>query len=65
MNPNVQRRLERLEQQHAPTLRERFVWWDEGEPEPKAEPGERLIIIRWLWQNEELPPANATAARNS
>ena len=64
MSPNVQRRLERLEQQQSPVLRQRMVWWDEGEPEPQAQPGERLTIIRWTWSDEDMP-TEASEAANS
>jgi hypothetical protein len=42
------RRLRKLEARRKPAdLRVRCVWWDAGEPEPLAQPGERLIICSW------------------
>ena len=55
MSPTLKRRLALLEQQQAPTVPDRIVWWNEGDPEPKGAPGERLVIIRWLRQDEEQP----------
>ena len=56
MSTALRRRLDRLERQDAPAVRRRIVWWDQGDPEPEAEPGEQLTIIRWAWDDEnELP----------
>ena len=63
MSPTLERRLALLEQQQAPTVQDRVVWWDEGEPEPQAQPGERLTIIRWLRSDEDLPTGKTATAR--
>ena len=49
----LERRLAALERRHAASGRRRVVWWDEGEPEPQAELGERLTIVRWRRSDEE------------
>jgi hypothetical protein len=58
MSPTLERRLAQLERQALPSVPDRVVWW-EGDPEPKGEPGERLTIVRWLGQDEDLPGASA------
>ena len=47
MRTTLSQRLDRLEQQNT-GLRERIVWWspERGEPEPRAAPGERLVVVR-------------------
>jgi hypothetical protein len=53
LTSHLNRRLARLEAAQSPTERERFVWWDEGEPEPQTQhPGERLTIYRWAWASD-------------
>ena len=61
MTKALQRRLAELEKKQATALRRRFVWWNRGEPEPQAEPGEHLTIYRWRWSDEEPtePPPGA------
>ena len=45
---SLARRLRKLEARRKPAeLRVRHVWWDAGEPEPVAQPGERLVICSW------------------
>ena len=44
----IERRLGALEQVLKPVLRRRYVWWEPGDPEPQAEPGEQLTIISWM-----------------
>jgi hypothetical protein len=46
-----------------PKLRRRCVWWDthRGEPRPVAEPGEELIVHRWMLPDEEPTPEAAGA----
>jgi hypothetical protein len=61
MTAALRRRLANLEQKNADRLRRRFVWWNEGEPEPQAEPGEQLRIYRWRWSGEEPPEPLQTA----
>jgi hypothetical protein len=58
----LRRRLARLEQQRAVPLRQRIVWWhvERGEPEPKAEPGEQLIIVHWMLPDEAQPVSDGT-----
>jgi hypothetical protein len=56
MSTALRRRLDRLERQQGPPVRQRIVWWDRGDPEPIAEPGEQLTIMRWASDDEnELP----------
>ena len=43
---NLHRRLERLERER-PEEHVRYVWWEPGQPEPQAAPGEQLVIITW------------------
>jgi hypothetical protein len=64
MIATLRRRLVALEARQAqrePELRRRFVWWhaDRGEPRPVAEPGEELIVHRWMLPDEE--PTSKTA----
>lgn len=57
------RRLRKLEAQRQPAEpRMRHVWWDPGEPEPVARPGERLVICTW---DDHPEPAGAAAAEPS
>ena len=54
---SLARRLRKLEAQRKPAeLPVRYVWWDAGEPEPVAQPGERLIICSW---DDHPEPRNA------
>jgi hypothetical protein len=62
MSTALRRRLDRLEQQQGPPPR-RIVWWDRGDPEPVAEPGEQLTIIRWAWDDENEPSTPNGKAR--
>ena len=57
MRTTLSQRLDRLEARNT-DLRERIVWWrpERGEPEPRAAPGERLVIVRWM-MSEEKPEA--------
>ena len=54
MRTTLSQRLDRLEARNT-GLRERLVWWspERGEPEPRAAPGERLVIVRWMMSEEE------------
>ena len=61
MTSTMRRRLDRLEAVNRPPEVHRHVWWNEGEPKPKAEPGEHLIICRWMWSDEEPPKPPSTA----
>ena len=57
---SLARRLRKLEARRQPaTLRTRLAWWDAGEPEPVAQPGERLIICSWADHPEPAEPAAA------
>ena len=50
------RRLRKLEaRRQSAELRVRYVWWDAGQPEPVAQPGERLVIS--TWDDHPEPPA--------
>ena len=53
MTKALQRRLAELEKKQTAPLRRRYVWWEPGDPEPQAEPGEQLTIISWMWSDEE------------
>jgi hypothetical protein len=53
MTKALKRRLAELEKKQTAPLRRRFVWWNKGEPEPQAEPGEHLTIYRWKWSDKE------------
>jgi hypothetical protein len=54
----LNRRLKKLERQRqSAAKRVRLAWWEPGEPEPKAEPGERLIVLSW----DDHPEPLATA----
>ena len=57
MRTTPSQRLDRLEAQN-PGLRERIFRWspEQGAPEPRAAPGERLVIVRWM-MSEEKPEA--------
>jgi hypothetical protein len=49
----LRRRVERLERRRPPVSeRVRHVWWRAGEPRPEAQPGERLVVIRWADHDE-------------
>jgi hypothetical protein len=49
-------RLKKLEaRRRRAETRMRLVWWDPGEPEPRAAPGERLIVLSWE-DHPEPPP---------
>ena len=58
---SLARRVRKLEARRQPIeLRTRLVWWDAGEPEPVAQPGERLVICSWA--DHPKPPAAAGAS---
>ena len=58
---SLARRLRKLEAQRKPAeSRVHLVWWDAGEPESVAQPGERLVIYTWADHPEPAEPA-ATA----
>ena len=63
MNAALARRVAQLEQKQAPERRRRYVFWDidSGEPEPVAEPGEKLTIYSWLPSDE--PPLPIAALK--
>ena len=63
MSPALRRQLDRLERRQGPLLRSRIVWWNQGDPEPEAEPGEQLTIIRWEWDDENEPSTPDGKAR--
>jgi hypothetical protein len=51
--PGLRRRLQRLERERGGGDRLRVVEWWPGQPRPKAEPGELLILLK---QYGEPPP---------
>jgi hypothetical protein len=56
----LRRRVERLERRCPPAdERVRHVWWRAGEPRPEAQPGERLVVIRWAdhAEGDDTPPS--------
>ena len=56
------RRLRKLEARRRPVeLPVRYVWWNAGEPEPVAQPGERLVI--YTWDDHPEPPTAAEPSR--
>jgi hypothetical protein len=60
MTSTLDHRLTRLEASKAPPLRQRYVWLSSpGEPVPEAEPGERLVVVRWRWDSDEEPAESA------
>jgi hypothetical protein len=59
---NLDRRLERLKAKEQPTLRKRIVWLQKGDPIPEAEPGEKLILVRWAWDGEDEAPRDGPPA---
>jgi hypothetical protein len=63
MSTALWRRLDRLERRQGPSLHPRIVWWNQGDPEPAAEPGEQLTIIRWAWDDEDEPATPDGEAR--
>ena len=48
MTSGLNSRLARLEAREPPPLRQRLVWLRKGESEPETEPGEQLIVVRWI-----------------
>ena len=53
----LNRRLAQLEA-NTPQLRQRVVFQRHpDEPLPEPEPGERLVVIRWIWDSDNEPPA--------
>ena len=61
---SLARRLRKLETRRQPAeLPVRYVWWDAGEPEPVAQPGERLVICSWAGHPEPTEPAAAEPSR--
>lgn len=59
---NLDRRLERLEAKEQLALRKRIVWLQKGDPIPEAEPGEELILVKWIWDDDDETPADVQAA---
>ena len=60
MSAPLVRRLRKLEGRRKPAEpRTRLVWRDPGEPEPVAQPGERLVICSWADHPEPAEPAAA------
>jgi hypothetical protein len=62
MTSDLNRRLARLEGREPPPLRQRIVWLDDGAPEPEAGPGEKLIMIKWIWDGNDEPSPCAPSA---
>jgi hypothetical protein len=62
MTSGMNRRLARLEAIKPPPLRQRFVWWKKGDPKPETEPGEELILLTWVWDDDDETPADVQAA---
>jgi hypothetical protein len=58
----LRRRVERLERRHPTVERMRHVWWRAGEPRPEAQPGERLIVIRWADHDDAPSPSSSPGA---
>jgi hypothetical protein len=58
VSPGLRRRLHRLERERRGGERLRVVEWWPGQPQPKAEPGELLILVK---QYEAPPPASREA----
>ena len=46
MSPGLRRRLHRLERERGGGKRLRVVEWWPGQPPPKAEPGELLVLVK-------------------
>ena len=59
---DLHRRLERLEASGQPAPRKRIVWLEKGDPIPEAEPGEELILLKWVWDDNDETPADVQAA---
>ena len=59
---SLARRLRKREaRRRTAELPVRYVWWDAGEPEPVAQPGERLV--NYSWDDHPEPPAAAGPSR--
>ena len=52
MTGALDRRLARLEAVKALTLRQRYVWLNDGDPVPEPEPREQIVVVHWLWDDE-------------
>ena len=63
MSTALRRRLDRLERRQGPPVRQRIVWWNQGDPKPEAEPGEQLTIMRWTWDEDDVPSTLDEEAR--
>ena len=59
---DLYRRLERLEASGQSAPRKRIVWLEKGDPIPEAEPGEELILLKWVWDDNDETPADVQAA---
>ena len=59
---DLHRRLERLEASGQPAPRKRIVWLEKGDPIPEAEPAEELILVQWVWDDNDETPADVQAA---
>ncbi len=58
MTSTLDRRLARLEASVVPPLRQRYVWLrHRDDPVPEAEPGEQIVVVHWLWDDEPDEPA--------
>ena len=63
-NRGGEKTLRKLEARCKPAeLPVRYVWWDAGQPEPVAQPGERLVICSW--EDHPEPAESAAAAEPS
>jgi len=63
MRTALRRRLDRLERRQGPPLRQRIIWWNQGDPEPVAKSGEQLIVLRWTWDDDDVPSTPDGKAR--
>ena len=62
MISGMNRRLARLEASEPPPLHQRVVWLKKGDPKPEAEPGEELILLKWVWDDDDETPVDVQAA---
>jgi hypothetical protein len=56
MTSTLDRRLARLEAIEVSLLRQRYIWLNEGDAMPEPEPGEQIVIVHWLWDDEPAEP---------